>query len=414
MISFPHTLYSILVAVYILSPVFVKELPLASAFLTSEVENFHRLSIGYQRFSTGYTRPHLKRERDTDDITAIVKKNDLNDLEAVDLPFFADWPKWLQNNIRDAGGIKLFLDTATRLVGAPIFYLENPWCFPEFLRISGYEYQWLVSVLRFLGAISRDKPDVLFSKETYGNDLSQVAQVMVSKDAQGSGTSSIPTFIFLHGGAWGSGFPTMYRLLSLPFLERNFRTIILGYRVFPKASIEEQVGDLVQAVGNFTERYGGAGGDYSPVVLMGHSSGAHVCMLAALDGRLPSVSALICASGVYDLEKQLKHEEILGVNEISPLKAANGLTMENLRKFSPTRKEKSLHINLPPVLLIHGGSDDTCLPDNSRDFFEVVGGGGCQLEIMDGVGHQEIVLDTCLGRNTQRVICDWIESTVKL
>jgi hypothetical protein len=26
-------------------------------------------------------------------------------------------------------------------------------------------------------------------------------------------------FIFVHGGAWGSGFPTMYRLMSVPFLE---------------------------------------------------------------------------------------------------------------------------------------------------------------------------------------------------
>ena len=331
-----------------------------------------------------------------------------------DLPFFANWPKWMQNGIRDFGGVRLFVNTATRTVAAPIFYRENPWCFPEFVRISGQEYSWLVSAFRLVGIISKSKPGVSFVKEAYGDHPSQVAQVMISKDTEKDTNKAAPLFIFLHGGVWGSGFPTMYRLLSLPFLERNFCTIILGYRTFPDASIEGQVDDLVLAVDKFTQTYRHIGGNSGPVVLMGHSSGAHVCMLAAMSGQLPSVDALIGASGIYDIEEQFKQENKMGVSEISPMAAANGFTLENFRKFSPAQQQKNLPAKLPPMLLIHGGSDEFSSPQNSKYFSQVLGKGNCELEIMEGVGHQEIVLDTCVGGKTQSVICDWIESTVKL
>ena len=334
-----------------------------------------------------------------------------------DIPFFASWPKWLQHGIRDSGGVKILVDTATRTLAAPIFYYDNPWCFPEFCRISGDEYPWLVSLMRIAGVIDKEKPDVHFSKEAYGDHYRQIAQVMINASVDES-EEAAPLFIFLHGGAWASGFPTMYRLISMPFLERNFRSVILGYRTYPEATIEGQMDDLCLAVDYFAEKYGESN---SPVVLMGHSSGAHISMLAALKGRLPTVDAFISASGVYDLENHIEHERRMGWDEISPMSGANGFSLESLRKNSPSRLIETMPLDLPPVLLLHGGDDGVLLPKNSKCFHDqlqntIMPGRekkqNVKLEIVEGVGHQEIVLDTCLGGMTQSKIVDWLEGVI--
>lgn len=38
------------------------------------------------------------------------------------------------------------------------------------------------------------------------------------------------TVFFVHGGAWGSGMPWMYRLVAPTFLRLNFAVVIVGYR----------------------------------------------------------------------------------------------------------------------------------------------------------------------------------------
>ena len=351
-----------------------------------------------------------------------------------ELPFFASWPVPLQNALRDYGAFRFIVNAATRTIAAPIFYLENPWCFPEFVRISGDEYPWLVQGFRSMGVIANDRPDVQFSKESYGCHPSQEAQVMVAKDVDEASDKSSPLFFFMHGGAWGSGFPTMYRLLSLPFLERNFRCIILGYRTYPDASVDGQVDDLAQAVEYFSKKYGGVGDSGGPIVLMGHSSGAHVSMLAAMRGRLPAVDALIVGSGVYDVERQKQQEIRLGVSEISPLSAANGFTRENFRRNSPQLLVDDIPENFPPTLLVHGEDDDVTPLENSKDFYRILqdksrgvgrseGVSGAlarrrqfpihQLEILEETGHQDVVTNTCLGKGrAQAAILDWIAATV--
>jgi len=179
-----------------------------------------------------------------------------------------------------------------------------------------------------------------------------------------------------------------------------------------------------------------------------------------LQGRLSNrVDAIIAASGVYDLEQQFKYEKLAGVHEISPMSAASGFTVENLRKYSPAQQlqqkdEKRLiattptptptstkpfasggggDVNaIPPVLFLHGGLDSVVLPQCSQDFYQILNQAQQQqskrqkgrvaasersrntLEIMDNVGHQEIILDTCLGGKTQSSIFDWLERTLEM
>ena len=42
--------------------------------------------------------------------------------------------------------------------------------------------------------------------------------------------------VFVHGGAWGSGAPWMYRMLARSFLEQGYTFAIIGYRTYPTHS----------------------------------------------------------------------------------------------------------------------------------------------------------------------------------
>ena len=254
---------------------------------------------------------------------------------------------------------------------------------------------------------------VTFQKENYGSHSKQVGQVMVKEELVGQ--KDLPLFIFLHGGAWGSGFGTMYRLISAPFIKRNYRAIVLEYRTYPDATMEEQMDDLIKAVDFFKARYASGGTlGRSPIVLTAHSSGAHIAMLALLKGKLSSsIDALIGMSGVYNLQLAQQFEQERGLTDLSPMRpAAKGM----LQDFSPTWLANNCDVeiiaSLPPLLLLHGENDPVAPPVYSQELHLLLTekhGVNCHLEIFENVAHQDTVLHTCLGKGrAQSTIFEWL------
>lgn len=353
-------------------------------------------------------------------------------------------PPPLQLYLRDSGLLRGSVDNLTRLIAGPAFYFEDPHCFPHFIRISEYPHTLAeitrTLMLKIFNTVSmKEKLEsfsrISFHKEFYGTYPNQKADVMIkedllymdSLDTEGE-KNNTPLFIFIHGGAWGSGFPTMYRLLSLPFLERNYRVAILGYRVYPQGDMDDQIEDLTKAVEYFTDKYASLNSgstERSKVILMGHSSGSQIAMLSALQGRIVGkVDAIIAMSGVYDLRVSLEKEIEEGLSYISPmLPACRGM----LEKYSPVllmeklqsqEEEESKDVIamkvLPPILLLHGEEDTIAFPSWSQKFHDLskVIGVKCDLTILKGLGHQDTVLKTCLGGEIQSVIFNWLESNV--
>jgi acetyl esterase/lipase len=77
----------------------------------------------------------------------------------------------------------------------------------------------------------------------------------------------------------------------------------------------------------------------APLMLCGHSSGAHICALyllnAASAGDDTLTDAFVGLSGVYDIEQHYIWEACRGVHEVSPMKAAS-LGEHRFPDFSPT------------------------------------------------------------------------------
>ena len=109
--------------------------------------------------------------------------------------------------------------------------------------------------------------------------------------------------------------------------------------------------------------------------MIGHSSGAHIVMMAALKGLLSNrVDALIGMSGVYDLELVCAKESRMGLVGISPL---DPTSRECLKDYYPSwlsaragsvptctniGRAETDQCTLSPILLLHGEDDTVALP----------------------------------------------------
>ena len=228
--------------------------------------------------------------------------------------------------------------------------------------------------------------------------------------------------VFVHGGAWGSGQPWMYRLIAAPFLFRRgggssdddwsmpnspqqqsltpycYSVAVIGHRTYPDGpTLQEQVSDVRTALNVLIEQYSHLY-DHSNITVVGHSSGAHVALCMAVDyikeklnvlqhkvdtnahipnEHIPVIESLpfdsFCGiSGPYDISHHFDYESARGVQELSPMKPVNGHTREAFRFNSPVLRLTNdvlmyLHPNVdsqlqqicPKIALLHGIEDDT-------------------------------------------------------
>ncbi len=100
-----------------------------------------------------------------------------------------------------------------------------------------------------------------------------------------------PVIVMVHGGAWMRGSKDLWRVTRnkvTHWVARGFIFVSTNYRMSPQADPLTQADDVVQALAFVQSHLQSWGGDPARLVLMGHSSGAHLVSLISAD---PSISA---------------------------------------------------------------------------------------------------------------------------
>jgi len=163
--------------------------------------------------------------------------------------------------------------------------------------------------------------------------------------------------IFVYGGAWDRGSKDDFLFVGEAFASLGYTTVIPDYRLYPEVVFPAFVEDVAAAIAALDDYLEDAG---RPIVLAGHSAGAHSAALLASDPQylqkhgmdLSRIHALIALSGPYDLP--LDHERVVdkfpGVDD---------------RQANPVALASSEH---PPTLLIHGGRDTVAEPQHSERY----------------------------------------------
>ena len=250
--------------------------------------------------------------------------------------------------------------------------------------------------------------------------------------------------VFLHGGAWGSGDPSMYRLLVLPFEKMNWATAIVGYRTYPEGDASSQVHDLEMAMKELQRRYPDV--CRRKVCLMGHSSGAHISMLTIVERvrrkleleqagdtlalqqwekSLVKIDSFIGVSGPYNIYNHFDFEAGRGVEQISPMQPACGNSREMFLRYSPAvqvshmfakcslpEEQNSFSRSFPPMVLVHGMEDDTVPYSASKEAGRVLRASGitqCSEIYERDAGHEEAIMQVMIGGPVQDIIIDLLK-----
>lgn len=123
-----------------------------------------------------------------------------------------------------------------------------------------------------------------------------------------TGAAAAPTILFLHGGSWTDGDKAGYRFLGQALTSRGFVVMIANFRQYPAVKFPVFLQDSAKAVVFAHEHAAEYGGDPAALFLMGHSSGAHMAAMTALDksylaaeGSSPALlRGVIGLAGPYD------------------------------------------------------------------------------------------------------------------
>lgn len=116
-----------------------------------------------------------------------------------------------------------------------------------------------------------------------------------------------PVIVFFYGGAWNSGSKDLYGWAAQALAAQGFLVALPDYRLVPEVRFPAFVEDAAAATARVRVLARDHGGDPRRLAVGGHSAGAHLAMMIALDPRYlqaagapGAIKAAFGLSGPYD------------------------------------------------------------------------------------------------------------------
>jgi acetyl esterase/lipase len=246
---------------------------------------------------------------------------------------------------------------------------------------------WLLESLSPLAFVNSLVPKDGYDKHggiDYGKLERQKLDVYVPKgEAQG-----LPVVVFFYGGSWQSGRRKDYRFVAEALTARGFAAVIPEYRVYPEARFPTFIEDGAAAVSWVRNNIGDFGGDTSRLFLMGHSAGAYIAAMLALN------SIYLAQVGIS--AKELKgFIGISGPYDFLPIKSPKLIKIFGGADGIPeTQPISFVNADAPPAFLLHGADDRIVGPHNTEHLSQGLREAGVPVEekIYPGFKHIRILI----------------------
>ena len=219
----------------------------------------------------------------------------------------------------------------------------------------------------------------------YGDDPLQFGELWLpTSQASDPNLSEQPLLVLIHGGCWLSEYNIDHsHVLSSALAARGYAVWAIEYR---------RSGDIgggwpgsyddIKAGIKFTQTLDDYSLDLSKVVILGHSAGGHLALLAGSDADLvksANISGVIGLAAITDIEEYAK-----GSNDCQAAvpEFMGGLPADNQQNYlAANPANKVLH---PKTFLLHG-SEDQIVPLRQATQ------SGIELQIVQGAGHFDMI-----------------------
>lgn len=181
------------------------------------------------------------------------------------------------------------------------------------------------------------------------------------------------TVVFVWGGGWHRGGRKSVTPIGEKLRGRGFGCALLSHRLGPAEKFPAQIEDVAAGFAWVKKNIAARGGDPNRVFLMGHSSGAHLCLLLATNPEYlrrhrltpADVGGVVGLSTPVDLEPR-KDKKGFG-DALMAGKGADtfGRDVALMKSASPIQHVSK---NLPPTLLVVGDHDFPMLEADAAAF----------------------------------------------
>ena len=214
------------------------------------------------------------------------------------------------------------------------------------------------SPIKVLNSLVPENGYELVSAVEYGTNARQKLDIYLPKATEKS-TALKKVIIFYYGGNWDSGEREDYKFAAEALVNHGYIVVIPDYRIYPEVLFPALMADPVSAAKWVKTNIKKYNGDANKVFLAGHSAGAHMAVMMAINPE-------------YLAEASLKPNDFAGVIGLAGPYDFLPLKSERLKViFGPeAQQSKSQPINFvdgknPPLFLAVGMKDNTVWPRNT-------------------------------------------------
>ena len=208
-----------------------------------------------------------------------------------------------------------------------------------------------------------------------------------------------PNVIFLYGGNWQSGERADYRFVADTLCLQGFNAYIPDYRLYPHVRFFEILEDVRRAIDTIMDNI-----TSGPIFIMGHSAGAQIGALMALDKRLlddaQRISGFIGLAGPYDFYPFTEdlHWDIFSPEE----------------QYANSQPVNFVRADAPPLYLLHGEDDKRVRRGHSKSLMEKQQnvGGYARREVYKKLGHVDILLSLTRMQRQKSVVLEDIRQFI--
>jgi acetyl esterase/lipase len=200
------------------------------------------------------------------------------------------------------------------------------------------------------------------------------------------GAQPLPVVVFFFGGGWNQGSRGDYGFAGAAFAGENFIAVVPDYRLVPEVRFPTFVEDGALAVKWARDNAARFGGDPKRITLAGHSAGAYIAAMLALDPRFLKQARVD--------PKTIRAAALLsGPTDFYPFTEARGRAAFGAWKQPrDTQPINFVRKDAPPTFLGHGSDDRVVLPYNSRRLAQSLQqlGAPVSLRIYEGANHVDL------------------------
>ena len=202
----------------------------------------------------------------------------------------------------------------------------------------------------------------------------------------GAAAQSLPVLVFFYGGGWDSGARRLYGWAAQALAAQGFLVFTPDYRLVPQVHFPAFIEDAAAATARAADLAAAYGGDVGRLGVIGHSAGAYLAMMIALDRRY---MAAVDRPGLIRAASGLA-----GPYDFLPLDVPASRNAFN-RAPDPTLTQPVAFVraDAPPLWRAHGTADTVVHAEDSTILCErmTAVGGACEAKLYPGLNHADLI-----------------------